>query len=154
MSGSLRMYLSNHEQSARPSAFAEATADRRSAKRQGWSTSSGRAVRQFNCSPGLAFVPGDLDPALPEALVILLARILHHLPVGPERERPRVRPRLGECLGIVDDHFVRDVSEVGPREALDQVQLLAMRVANRIQASLAIEIDGVDHQRVAFPMTH
>src|SRR5947209_10812257 len=53
MSGSLRMYLSNHEQSARPSAFAEATADRRSAKREGWSTSSGRAVRQFNCSPGL-----------------------------------------------------------------------------------------------------
>src|SRR5881275_311729 len=31
------------EQDARPSAFAEATADRRSAKRGGWSTSSGRA---------------------------------------------------------------------------------------------------------------
>src|SRR5947209_19246109 len=56
--------LSNHERLAqdvlvepravgRPSAFAEATADRRSAKREGWSTSSGRAVRQFNCSPGL-----------------------------------------------------------------------------------------------------
>jgi len=34
MSDSLRMHLPNHEQTARPSAFAEATADRRSAKRE------------------------------------------------------------------------------------------------------------------------
>src|SRR5438874_2672167 len=33
-----------HALSARPSAFAEASADRRSAKRGGWSTGSGRAV--------------------------------------------------------------------------------------------------------------
>src|SRR5438093_6320422 len=49
----LMVSLSNHERLAqdvlvepravgRPSAFAEATADRRSAKREGWSTSSGR----------------------------------------------------------------------------------------------------------------
>src|SRR5437763_14833215 len=44
MSVSLRMNLSNHERGARPSAFAEATADRRSAARGGWSTGSGRAV--------------------------------------------------------------------------------------------------------------
>src|SRR5205823_5524762 len=49
--------LSNHEPSARPSAFAEATADRRSAKREGWSTSAGRALRQFDCSPGLVQFP-------------------------------------------------------------------------------------------------
>src|SRR5881227_1888251 len=66
MSGSLRMYLSNHEQSARPSAFAEATADRRSAKREGWSTSSGRAVRQFNCSPGLISVAFERPPSAGE----------------------------------------------------------------------------------------
>src|SRR5207248_3888384 len=54
MSGSLRMYLSNHEQSARPSAFAEATADRRSAKREGWSTSSGRAVRHSTARQDLS----------------------------------------------------------------------------------------------------
>jgi DNA-binding beta-propeller fold protein YncE len=41
----LMVSLSNHEPSARPSAFAEATADRRSAKRGGWSTGSGRAGR-------------------------------------------------------------------------------------------------------------
>jgi len=33
---------------ARPSAFAEATADRRSAERVGWSTGSGQALRQFS----------------------------------------------------------------------------------------------------------
>jgi len=68
--------LSNHEPSARPSAFAEATADRRSAKREGWSTSSGRAARQFNArrrSPGLTSlnrVPGWRRPnAVPAAVV-------------------------------------------------------------------------------------
>src|SRR2546428_2935052 len=96
---------------------------------------------------------GNLDPAFPETLVVLLAGVLHHLPVGSQRERTRVRPRLGEGLGIIDDHFVGDVTEVGPREALDEMQLLAMRVANRIQASPAVEVDGVEHQRVALPLT-
>src|SRR5438094_4897165 len=47
-----RSRLSNPRARRRPSAFAEATADRRSAKRGGWSTSSGRAVavvRTFSC---------------------------------------------------------------------------------------------------------
>jgi len=49
--------LSNHERWARPSAFAKATAESRSAKRGGWSTGSGRAVLRFKCSPGTA--PAD-----------------------------------------------------------------------------------------------
>ena len=96
----------------------------------------------------------NLDPALPEALVIFLAGVLHHFPVGPQGEGPRGLPRLREGLGIVDDHFMRDVTEVGPREALNEVQLIAVRMTDRIQTGLAVEIDGVDDQRVAFPMTH
>jgi probable rRNA maturation factor len=42
--GGLREGLIEREYRARPSAFAEATADRRSAKRGGWSTGSGRAM--------------------------------------------------------------------------------------------------------------
>ena len=41
---------------------------------------------------GLYF--GRLDAALPEALVVLLAGVLHDFPVGPQRERPHVLPRL------------------------------------------------------------
>src|SRR5262245_34003214 len=34
------------------------------------------------------------------------------------------------------------------------MQLIAVRMADRVQPRLAVEVDGVDHQRVAFPMTH
>src|SRR5580693_1419866 len=96
----------------------------------------------------------NLDPALPETLVIFLAGVLHDLPVGPQGEGSRVLPRPGERLGVLDDHLVGDVPEVGTREALDEVQLIAVRMANRIQAGLAVEVDGIDDQRVALPMTH
>ncbi len=92
--------------------------------------------------------------AFPEALVIFLAGILHHFPIGPQREGPRGLPGPGERLAVLDDHFVRDVTEVGAREALHEVQLIAVRMTNRIQAGPAVEVDRVDHQRVAFPMTH
>ena len=47
----------NQEPRARPSAFVEATADRRRAKREGWSTGPGRAVHRFNRLPGLPQAP-------------------------------------------------------------------------------------------------
>ena len=59
---------------------------------------------------------------------------------------------LREGLGILDDHFVVDVAQVGLREALHQVQLIAVRMPHRIEAGPAIEVDGVDHQRVALPV--
>ena len=80
----------------------------------------------------------NLDPAFPETFVILLAGVLHHLPVGSQRERPRVRPRLGEGLGIVDDHFIGDVTEVGPREALNEMQLVAVRVTETIEPGFVV----------------
>src|SRR5947207_8662630 len=71
----------------------------------------------------------NFDAAFPEALVIFLAGVLHDLPVGPQGEIPRVLPRPGEGPGIVDDHFVGDVTAIGPREALDEMQLIAVRMA-------------------------
>src|SRR2546425_7398653 len=86
----------------------------------------------------------NLDPAFPETLVIFLAGVLHHLPVGPQGEGPRALPLPGEGLGIVDDHFVGDVTAIGARESLDEMQLIAVRMANRIQAVPAVEVDRVD----------
>src|SRR5438552_8483325 len=96
---------------------------------------------------------GDFDAAFPETLVIFLARVFHHFPVGPQRERACVLPRLREGLRILDGHFPVDVTEVGPREALHEMQPIAVRMADRIQPGLAVEVDRVDHQRVAFPAT-
>src|SRR5438093_1479542 len=74
------------------------------------------------------------------------------VPIVAQRERPRVVPLLGERLGIVHDHFVRDVPEVRAREALNEVQLIAVRVADRVEPRLVVEVDLVDDERVAFPM--
>src|SRR5262245_6013447 len=90
--------------------------------------------------------------AFPEALVILLARVFHHFPVGPQRERPRVGPRLRERLRILDAYFPVDVAEIGPREALHEMELIAVRVADGVETRPAVEVDGVDDQRVAFPV--
>ena len=59
---------------------------------------------------------------------------------------------LRERLRIVDDHFIGEVAEVGPREPLRQVQLIAVRMTDRVEARPAVEVDGVDDQRVAFPV--
>src|SRR5262245_20116472 len=83
-----------------------------------WAISNERIVG-FKGGPGKltrqqsAFVGRNLDAALPEALVVLFARVLHHFPVGPQRERSRVRPRFGIGLRIVDGDLVDDVPEVG-----------------------------------------
>src|SRR5213075_4433 len=93
-----------------------------------------------------------LDAALPQALVILLAGVLHHFPIGPHGEGPGVVPRPGEGFRIFDDHFVVDVTEIGPREPLNQVELFAVRMTDRVEAGLAVEIHRVDDERVAFPV--
>src|SRR2546430_17086873 len=73
----------------------------------------------------LTFVFRNLDAAFPQALVILLVRVLHDLPIGAQRERPRVVPLLGARLVIVHDSLVLDVPEVCAREAITEVQLIA-----------------------------
>src|SRR5438034_2785861 len=102
--------------------------------------------------PLSVFVLWDLDAPFPEALVIFLAGVLHHFPVGPQRERAHVLPGPGEGLRIIHGHFVRDVTEVRPRESLREVELIAVRMTDRIEARLAVEVDRVDDQRVPFPV--
>jgi rhamnose transport system permease protein len=52
---------------ARPSAFADASADRRSAKRGGWSTSSGRALKRYRREWSVAAAIGVLAAVLAAA---------------------------------------------------------------------------------------
>src|SRR5712691_8444522 len=85
MSSSLRTGPSNHESSARPSAFAKATADRRrSAKRGGGSTGSGRAIR------AIPFLIGAL-------LCASCAARLMKLPAGPGRPASDARDAVSDA---------------------------------------------------------
>jgi hypothetical protein len=54
----------------------------------------------------------NLDPAFPQAFIIFLARVFHHLPVRTEDERSRIRPWLREGLGVIDGYFVANMAEV------------------------------------------
>src|ERR1043166_433896 len=92
----------------------------------------------------------ELDVAAREVLVVLLARVLHDLGVH-QRERPLVLPRLRVSLRIVDRHGVRDVSRVGPLQRLNHVQRVAVRMADRVEARVAVEANRVDDERVAVP---
>ena len=79
--------------------------------------------------------------ALEEVLVILHARVFHDLPVGPERERARVLPRLRISERIVDDGLVGDVSIVGPCEALGEAHLVAVLMADRRRVDMCSYYD-------------
>src|ERR1041384_114842 len=60
-------------------------------------------------------------------------------------------PRPGKHLRVLDGHFVGDVIAIEGGEPLDQVQCIAVEVAGAIEPGILVEIDDVDHQRVAFP---
>src|SRR5438874_11178590 len=74
----------------------------------------------------MTFVFRNLDTAFPQALVIFLARVLHDLPIGAQRDRPRVVQLLGERLGFVHGFFVRTMLGFGAPETLQMLQLIAV----------------------------
>src|SRR5262245_12453974 len=60
-------------------------------------------------------------------------------------------PRPREHARILDGHFICDVVAIEWREALDQVQLLAVKISGAVEPRLVVEVDDVDDERVAFP---
>jgi len=94
---------------------------------------------------------GDrLDVVVEELRVVLGANLLvQRAAVGAAILLPRV-PRHGEGARVLDMDVDRDrFSAFGEAEALDHVQLLGVRRAERIDIGLVVEPDGVNHQRVA-----
>src|SRR4030095_4144436 len=70
--------------------------------------------------------------------IFLLVPIEHHAHLPWPREH----------LRIFDRRFVVDVIGVGKRVPLDDVELVAVKIAGAIKPRLVIEIGHVDHQRV------
>src|SRR5439155_1775559 len=92
-------------------------------------------------------------------VVPLVARVLEHLVLGIAVHRERDLPRLRIHARIVDRHLVLDRVGARRREALDDVELLALRDAAdaagcgaRRDRSLVVVIRRLHDERVAFPM--
>src|SRR5262245_11646342 len=88
-----------------------------------------------------------------DVLVIFLARIGHDAVRGVSpRERPGYRPRLRKEHRVVVGDGVLQVVLVELLDALDQVQLTAVLVACSVEPAALVDPNGIDDQRVAFPM--
>ena len=97
--------------------------------------------------------PGP-KPKMVAVDVVLAARVFVNLFVGLSGDPGSgVGERAGVELRVFDQRFDVDVVGVGAGPALDDVQGVAMRAAVFVGPDLRVfEADGIDHQRVAFPM--
>src|SRR6185503_4667186 len=75
----------------------------------------------------LAFVGALARQRMRDGAVALVARILEHLVAGARGDHEPDRPRRRVCTGIVDARNVLDHRGVDTREALRELQLLAVR---------------------------
>ena len=99
----------------------------------GAATSSSFRNRGFwHTPPG----PRSLDVAFDEVFVVLLTGIFQDFPIRPETKRPHIRPGLAEYLRVSDGDFICDVPVIRAREPLNNAQLIAMRMADRIEILL------------------
>src|SRR5436309_10668724 len=87
--------------------------------------------------------PLGRDVSIKQVFVVLLTGVFQDLPVWPECEHPRVLPGLCVCLGVIDRNRVSDVTGICTLEGLNNVQLFAMRMADRVQPGIAVETHGV-----------
>src|SRR3984893_582563 len=111
------------------------------------------AVGHGSIAPWICLrLDAGLDVTLEHVLIVLLAGVFHNLPFRMEGPDTNAIPGLGVGLRIVDREHVVDVARVPALEALNGVQLIAVRVADRVDPGFAVEGGGVDHQRVALPM--
>src|SRR5690242_12702523 len=84
-------------------------------------------------------------------LVIFIADIFEQIGIRLKHGVPvhSKRPGVGSRVG--DGSFDIQMTEIGAAEALDDVQLLGVRMARKIEPEFVVEPDGIDHHRVAIP---
>src|SRR5882672_12972728 len=105
----------------------------------------------FFRSPLVDIRRDPLDRAIFELINIgFLARVFHRLPARSEHESPRVLDRSFVVPGILGDHFVVHVPEIGARESLDEMQFGAMGMAV-VQHRVAIGGNRIEDQSVSLP---
>src|SRR5262245_38800642 len=83
--------------------------------------------------------------------IVLFADVFRESHVGPPLPHALRRPGLGERARIVDGEL--DLERVVHLpDALDEVHLVGVKRAGLVDLRLLREADGVDHERVAFPV--
>src|SRR5690349_7105381 len=87
-----------------------------------------------------------------DSLADRFAHVLLQFPGRRERESTGERVGFGEGLGIFDREIHGQMAEIRAAVALDEVHLVAVRLAGRIEPGFVVEADGVDHQGVTVPL--
>src|SRR5438309_3833441 len=101
----------------------------------------------------LLFRGCPLPEDMRHVLVILDTEVLHDFGVLKQWRLPVHRERPGISTGIVNGDLVVQMRRIGTTVALDDMQLLGMRVADSIKPKLVVESDRVYDQRVSLPCT-
>src|SRR5580698_3249360 len=94
--------------------------------------------------PRRLVVLGSFDPPFIQTLVVLFARVLHDLLIGPEYKGSGVLPIFGIKLRVVNFHLVRDVPKIGSGPTFGEYQLVTMAMAVRVEPGPTVEIVGFD----------
>ena len=92
-------------------------------------------------------------PQVGPVLFILFARVGHDLRILP-RNRQCDGPRLRKILRIFKRHGPLDVVIVHLLKSLDQMQLVAVLVARRVQPGPIVEPNRIHDERVPFPFAN
>src|SRR5262245_9556899 len=85
--------------------------------------------------------------------IVVLADVFKQFDVGRPPEIKTAAPRLRVDGRVIYRHFVLDSVEVRTREALESMQPFGMRQPRPVDPEVLTESDGIDNQRVPFPMT-
>src|SRR5215470_16882572 len=88
-----------------------------------------------------------------EVAIVFFADVLPDRPFPMPRQRPRRRPRPGQCLRIDHCGFDRHRVWSGKTEPLDDAHLVAVRRIPRNRGERR-EPDRLDDERVAIPATN
>src|SRR3970282_2405552 len=89
-----------------------------------------------------------------DILVVFVADVLHEIPA---RAQPRLmadRERLRVRAGVDDRGHVLEGAVARARVAVHGPELARVRVPQEVEPEQLVEADGIDDQRLAFPMPH
>src|SRR5215813_2041177 len=82
-------------------------------------------------------------------LTKIFREVLIRMPIDVMSTAPDPRIRLG----IIDGRFILQRVVIRTRDTFDQMKSIGMRHAEPRHPEFFVEADGVDHQRIALPMT-
>ena len=84
--------------------------------------------------------------------VVFLANVLQNFLIRIPGRLRHNGPWFRVVFRIVDGGFEAKGVRIGPRKPFGHVQLFAMLVPGGIQPGAVVKAQGVDHERIAFPL--